>query len=310
MARGFNLTAEINLRGPSNLRQVVSNLRRQLGSINTNVNVQINQQTSRQITVVNRSFQDFNRTLQQTRNIADATARSINQLGNAARTLSTNLQNIPQTINQVAQGANQAAQATNRAAAATRGATSEFAEFGRQSALAVRRFAAFATVTGVIYKASNAITNATKDFIDFNQQLIKVAQVTDTPVKSLDFLVSNITRLSTGLGVASQDLITVSQTLAQAGLNASDTSIALQALARSALAPSFDNLNNTVEGSIALMRQFGISAGQLEGALGSINAVAAKFAVEAGDIVTAISRTGGVFAAASKGVSQGDRCFK
>ena len=305
MARGFNLTAEINLRGPSNLRQVVSNLRRQLGSINTNVNVQINQQTSRQITVVNRSFQDFNRTLQQTRNIADATARSINQLGNAARTLSTNLQNIPQTINQVAQGANQAAQANNRAAAATRGATSEFAEFGRQSALAVRRFAAFATVTGVIYKASNAITNATKDFIDFNQQLIKVAQVTDTPVKSLDFLVSNITRLSTGLGVASQDLITVSQTLAQAGLNARDTSIALQALARSALAPSFDNLNNTVEGSIALMRQFGISAGQLEGALGSINAVAAKFAVEAGDIVTAISRTGGVFAAASKGVSQG-----
>jgi hypothetical protein len=305
MARGFNLTAEINLRGPSNIRQVVSDLRRQLGSINTNVTVQINQQTNRQINTISRSFQDFNRTLQQTRTLADTTSRSITQLGNAARLLSNNLQNIPQTMNQVAQGANQATQANNRAATATRGATSEFTEFGRQSALAVRRFAAFATVTGIIYKASNAITNATQDFIQFNQQLVKVSQVTDTPVQSLGFLVSNITKLSTGLGVASQDLINVAQTLAQAGLSARDTSIALQALARSALAPSFDDLNSTVEGSIALMRQFGISASQLEGALGSINAVAAKFAVEASDIVTAISRTGGVFAAASKGVSQG-----
>lgn len=305
MSKGFNLTAEINLRGPSNIRQIVSDMRRQLGSIDTNINVQINQQTNRQINTINRSFQDFNRTLQQTRALADSTSSSITQLGNAARTLSNNLQNIPQTMNQLAQGANQTAQANTRAAQATGAATSEFAEFGRQSALAVRRFAAFATVTGIIYKVSNAITNSTQDFIEFNKQLVKVSQVTDTPVESLGFLVSNISKLSTGLGVASQDLIDVAQTLAQAGLNARDTSVALQALARSALAPSFDDLNSTVEGSIALMRQFGISAGQLENALGSINAVSAKFAVEASDIVTAISRTGGVFAAASKGVSQG-----
>ena len=42
MAKGFNLTAEINLRGPSNLRQVASNIRKQLGNINTNVNFTIN----------------------------------------------------------------------------------------------------------------------------------------------------------------------------------------------------------------------------------------------------------------------------
>ena len=53
------------------------------------------------------------------------------------------------------------------------------------------------------------------------------------------------------------------------------------------------------------MRQFNIGASQLESALGSINAVAAAFAVEAGDIISAIQRTGGVFAAASNGVSQG-----
>jgi TP901 family phage tail tape measure protein len=71
------------------------------------------------------------------------------------------------------------------------------------------------------------------------------------------------------------------------------------------LAPSFDDLTETVEGSIALMRQFGISAGQLQSALGSVNSVAAAFAVESSDIITAIQRTGGVFASASKGVSEG-----
>ena len=305
MAKGFNLTAEINLRGPSNLRQVASNIRKQLGNINTNVNVQINQQTAKQISIANKSFSQFNKTLKQTQTIASSTSKSLSQLANSAGKLSSNLQKVPAQIASAAQGANQISQSNQKAAQATNALTSEFAEFGRQSALAVRRFAAFATVTGVIYKVSNAVTSATKDFLDFEKELIKVAQVSRTPVAQLDFLTKNITRLSTNLGVASKDLVGVSRTLAQAGLSANDTSKALQALARSALAPTFDDMNRTVEGSIALMRQFSIGANQLEGALGSINAVAGKFAVEAGDIITAISRAGGVFASASKGVSEG-----
>ena len=305
MAKGFNLTAEINLRGPSNIRQVVGNIRKQLGSINTNVNVQINQKTAKQISTVNKSFTTFNKTLRQTQTLAASTSRSLSNLASSAQKLSSSLQSTPQKISQVAQSASQIAKSNQQAAKATNVLTSEFEEFGRQSALAVRRFAAFATVTGVIYKVSNAVTSATKDFLDFEKELIKVAQVSRTSVGSLDFLTQNITRLSTGLGVASKDLIGISRTLAQAGLSASDTSKALQALARSALAPTFDDLNRTVEGSIALMKQFGIGANQLEGALGSINAVAGRFAVEAGDIITAISRAGGVFASASKGVAEG-----
>ena len=48
-----------------------------------------------------------------------------------------------------------------------------------------------------------------------------------------------------------------------------------------------------------------ISTRQLEQALGSINAVAGSFAVEAGDLITAVQRAGGVFASASKGVATG-----
>ena len=50
------------------------------------------------------------------------------------------------------------------------------------------------------------------------------------------------------------------------------------------------------------MRQFSIGAENLEQVLGSVNAVAGKFAVESEDIISAIRRTGGVFNAASKGI--------
>jgi CII-binding regulator of phage lambda lysogenization HflD len=109
--------------------------------------------------------------------------------------------------------------------------------------------------------------------------------------------------------VSSDELIKVSSTLAQAGLSAKDAQKALQALALTDLAPSFDSLNETVEGSIALMRQFGVSAGELQQALGAVNAVAAAFAVESSDLIAAIQRTGGVFAAASRGVSEGTQAL-
>ena len=305
MSRGFNLTAQVNLQGPSNVRQVVANIRRQFQGITANVNVAINPQTNRQIIGINRNFQNFNRTLQDTTRYGssaatsiDQLARSVNSLASGLNAVNTGLANVTQNANRTSQAASQTANNTNRMA-------SEFEEFGAQAARASRRFAAFAIVTGTMYRLSNAISSASKDFLEFERELVKVAQVTNTSIAGLNSLVSNITNLSTSFGVASKDLIGVSRVLTQAGLSANETSIALQALAKSALAPTFDDLNRTVEGSIALMRQFGISAKDLESSLGSINAVAGKFAVEAGDIITAVSRAGGVFASASKGVSEG-----
>jgi len=305
MARGFDLTAEINLRGPSNIRTIVADIRRQLGTIEANVDVQINPATARNLDTLNRNFADFNRTLSTTRTSADAVSSSLRNLAQAVQAASGRSNQLPRNLQQINNAAQNLTRQNNAAERATRDLTGSFEDFGRQSALAVRRFAAFATVTGVIYKVSAAVSSAAKDFIDFDKELVRVAQVTDTSTKNLGSLVSQITQLSTTFGVASKDLIQVSSTLAQAGLSARDTEKALKALALSALAPSFDSLNETVEGSIALMRQFGIGAGDLEKALGSVNAVAAKFAVEASDLITAIQRTGGVFATASKGVSEG-----
>lgn len=315
MARGFNLTAQINLQGPANVRQVVAGIRRQLGNINANVNVSINPAVSRNIGQLNSQFTAFNRTLQNTRNTTRSAAQAINDLSRsvgalhtAARALPTSLRglnNLPNSINRVNTSINNLNNNLNRTRGAARQTNSEFEEFGRQSALAIRRFAAFSVAAGSFYKLANAISSSFKEFVTFDRELVRVSQVTGTSLKGLASLERQISNLSSTYGVASESLIKVSATLAQAGLTAKDTERALKALALSSVAPSFDDMNQTVEGSIALMRQFNISAIDLEKALGSINAVSAKFAVEASDIIAAIQRTGGVFATASKGVSEG-----
>ena len=300
MAKGFNLTATINLQGPSNIKQVVNNINKQLGSINANVNLNISAKAAQSIANVNKNLQTLNQTLGATTQSATTATQAFNNL--AAAMASVGKVNLPTNIAAPVNNITSSVTSASKALGQTR---TEFEDFGRQAGLAVRRFAAFSTVTSVIYSFSNAMSKGIQQYIEFDKQITRLSQVTNESKASLGSLVGEITRLSTGLGVASEDLATVSVTLAQAGFSAQDTRRALEALAKSALAPSFDNLNQTVEGSIALMRQFGISAIELEGALGSVNAVAAAFAVEASDIIAAIQRTGGVFASASKGVSEG-----
>ena len=292
----FNLTAEINLRGPSNLNRVVADIRRQLSTVSLNLN--ISPTATRGIQGATSQIQALNGVLQ------SATANA-NALNAALANLGTSIGNAARGMNNLGTGLNNVNTQIGNVRRNTADAAFSMEEFGRQSALAVRRFAAFSVPTAAIYGMVRAITSAYQEFITFNKELVRLQQVTGATANGLKSVTDEITRLSTSFGVASSDLLTVSSTLAQAGLSATQTKTALEALAKSALAPSFDNLNDTVEGSIALMRQFGLSANDLEGALGSINAVAAQFAVESSDIITAIQRTGGVFAAASKGVSQG-----
>ncbi|NDC71830.1 MAG: phage tail tape measure protein [Sphingobacteriia bacterium] len=307
MSRAFNLTAEINLRGPSNIATVVANMRRQLGTVNANVNINVNPAAIRNSTQLNSALQGLNTTLGQTGTNALAAANAINSFAQAMQRF--NAGNLVQGLNNAntaAQNLNNNARNLGRGIGAAR---TEMEEFGRQSALAVRRFTALGVVTGVIYGITNAAKEGVRSFVEFDKEFVKLQQVTGDSANGLKGLASTLTKLSTGLGVSSGQLATVSSTLAQAGLSARDTERALKALALSSLAPSFDDMNKTVEGSIALMRQFSIGAVDLDKALGSINAVAAKFAVEASDIIAAIQRTGGVFATASRGVSEGTQAL-
>ena len=294
----FNLTAQINLRGPANISQVVSGIRRQLGTIQTTVRFTLDPNAVRRTTALNQSLVQLNATLANTTTTARSAADALTLLARASAT----------------SGGATSSRNTQGAAAATRTlgdnarrtsqdlgvARTEMEEFGRQGALAIKRFAAFSVVSGAIFAVTGAIRAGLVEFVAYDKLMIKLKQVTGESAANLNKLSQTISTLSTGLGVSSLELAGVSATLAQAGLSAKDAERSLKALALSSLAPSFDNMNQTVEGSIALMKQFSISAADLESSLGSINAVAARFAVEASDLISAIHRTGGVFASASK----------
>ena len=148
------------------------------------------------------------------------------------------------------------------------------------------------------------IKAAVDEAISFQRELVKVSQVTGKTLNELKGLTKEITNLSTSLGVSSSSLISVSRQLSQAGFQAADLQVALSALAKTALAPTFDDISRTAEGAIAIFNQFGKGAAALEGQLGAINAIAGQFAVESGDLIGVVQRVGGVFRSAGGSLNE------
>ena len=298
MSQAFNLTAQINLQAPSNLKTVVAQIRRELGTVSADVKINISGQSARTIDNITRRLDAMNAALIQART-------NTSSLDTALRSLNASFSSLQSSSSKTTSSIANTTNTVKQTAKSLQVVTTEMEEFGKQSALAIRRFAAFSVVTTGVFALTNAITSGFKAFVEFDQELVKLQQVTGKGVVGLRGLEKEITVLATSLGVSSKSLVEVASTLAQAGLSAEDTRVALSALAKTELAPSFDSLTDTTEGAIAALRQFGLQAKDLEKALGSINAVAAAFAVESKDIIAAIQRTGGVFAAASRGVSEG-----
>ena len=299
----FNLTAQLNLVGPTNVKKIAADIRRELSSVDVTVNVKVDPKSLALVNRLSNSVKDLTSGLNQMSGNAKQVSSDVAQLGQSLNSVKGDrLARDTQKLSRETQDLGKASRATSQD---VRVMGTELAEFGRQSGLAIRRFAAFSLVSGIMYKLNSAVHSSVESFIEFDRQVVRLSQVTGKSKDQLEGLVSTLRGLSTGLGVSSDELIQVTATLAQAGLTARQTEEALKALALSVNAPSFDNLKDTTEGVIAAMRQFNIDASDLTQVLGSINAVSAQFAVEAGDIIKAIQRTGGVFASASKGVAEG-----
>lgn len=288
----FDLTGEISFRAV-NLGSIAKQVKDGL-KVDAPVNLKFDRTSRENVRAIEVQLRGLNKELASVTRNAKSAKDALNQLGAA--------------FNKLGSGATSAAKTERemtKIKKSTQEATSQIEEFGRVSGLALRRNAGFLLATGVVFGFVNAVKDAFSESIKFERQLVKVAQVTGRSVKSLGSLTKEVSRLATSLGVSSESLIEVAQTLAQAGLSANQTEKALGALAKTTLAATFGDIQQTTEGAIALMAQFGIQAKDLEKALSSVNSVAGAFAVESDDIIAAIKRAGGVFAATSKGVSQG-----
>ncbi len=304
MATPFDMSARINLVGPYNTKPVIDSIQKQLSNIKANVNISLGKTSVAQINNLNRAFTQLNTTLAGVSKHAQSAQTAINGIANTLNSFSTKARGSVAQVNNITKSMNSISRSSRVAA-------TDMEAFGKEAGLAIKRAGAFTIATGAIFGLVRAVSGGVSSAIEFERGIVKLNQVTKISVTGLRGLNDEITRLSTGLGVSSASLLDVAEVLAQAGLSARDVKTALEAVAKASLAPSFNDTSNTVEGLIAIMGQFkdelrgtGIEAKDFEKVLGSINAVSADFAVEADDIVAAIRRTGGVFAAAASGIGK------
>lgn len=223
--------------------------------------------------------------LQAPRNVDQVVNQLRRQLGNVSVNL--DIKNGRQATSEVSK-INKELQGANKNANA----------LGKNFAISVRRFAAFSIASRGVGLFTSKLSDAVEESIDFQRELVKIKQVSGATDQALSSLQKTITNLSTSLGTSSKDLLATSRILAQTGLQAAQLEVALSALAKTTLAPTFENIEKTAEGAVAILAQFGQGVGALESQLGAINAVAGQFAVESGDLISVVRRTGGVFKSA------------
>jgi TP901 family phage tail tape measure protein len=289
----FNINAAVVLSGPKNIQKVSSSIKKQLSNINVPVKIQLDKSASRGIKSVNNQLNSLNTTLSTLQKNAASTAASFRSLAGSTKSI----QGAATKVNSATNSVNKSLANTAKSAGI---AGSALQDFGKDAALAVRRFAAFSAATGVIFGFTRAVGTATKEAIQFQRELAKITQVTGQAGKNLEGLRSTIDGLSTGLGLGANELLGVARTFAQTGQSIEQVRKSLAAVAKASLAPTFGDIKQTTEGAIAALSQFKLEANALEGVLGSLNQVSKRFAVESDDLISVIRRAGGVFAASSQ----------
>ena len=277
MGTPFNLSANLTVQGPKNIPGIVADIRKQLKGLTADVKINIDASSVRNLTA-------FNAQLKQTATLLAQLAQQNNNTANSFTKANTSAQTLGKTVHDVGVGARQAA--------------SDMYLFGQQAGHAARRFLAFAAPVATLFALKKAISEGVREAIDFEKQMLIVSQVTGKTFSQIKPLSDEISNLGKSLGVSSKELAFAAQTLAQAGLSAVDTSKALDALAKTDLVGTFGDIKDTTEGTIAVLRQFKMGAGELEQAFADVNRVTGEFASESKDIFTAVSKAGGSFAAA------------
>ena len=276
---GINITAQ--LQGPNNLRSFVQNIQSQLNGISANINLNISPSANSALNRLNTSIGQLNSNI-------NTLNSSMSKIGAVSSNVTNNINNVNNAVNRV-----------NSTISKTRGyfteTSSAMENFGQVAGLAARRFLGFSVAAGTIIKFTSSIKEGVKEALEFQNTMVKLKQVSEGSSEGIRELQSEISRLATSFGVSSKELSETALTLRQAGLSINEVKIAMESLAKSSLAPTFDGMSRTVEGVIAIMSQFKIQAKDVENALGSINAASAAFAVESADIIEAVKRAGGAF---------------
>ncbi len=176
---------------------------------------------------------------------------------------------------------------------------------------AASRFGAYALATTPMFAAAGMGYQGMSESIEFEREMIKIAQTLGSSTNSVKDFGDSILNLSVLFGQKATELAKSSRMFAQAGYSKQETQKLTELLGQTQLSASFDDMESTREGMIAVLQQFGeksrpnnpVTVDNIQKVLDSINQVSADFAVESGDLVDAIRRAGSIFASSTpKGV--------
>jgi TP901 family phage tail tape measure protein len=176
--------------------------------------------------------------------------------------------------------------------------------FGLAVGDSARRFAAYGTGVAIIAKIAFAFKSAASELLKFDKDMTTLSQVTGKTKDNLADISQEILNLSVRTGISASKLSELTVTLSQAGLKGKDLSNALDVIAASDLAPSFENMEESVEGMIAIMQQFKKPSTEFRRQFGFINELSKEFAIESADIIEGVKRAGSVFESAGASLEE------
>ena len=251
-----------------------------------------------------KQIQSLTRALAASQVGAQGTATSVANLARTTGQANANLQGATPAIKAYANALHQARKEQDALAKAQTRNIGLSEEFGRQTGSIAKRFGGFLIAQAAIRRVGEAFQEAARQAIDFEREIIRLAQFQNTTIEQSKKLGDFIETLSFRFGTSSEALVKSAQILAQAGRSTGEIQSILSALAPASLAGSFNDLNKATDSLNALLGQFDISASRSTQVMDELNAVAEAFNVSIDELFDGLKRAGSSFAALS-GVKEG-----
>lgn len=176
-------------------------------------------------------------------------------------------------------------------------ATTSANDFGKAMGLALRRFIAFQIGATALYAVVGVLRAGFEEALKFEEQLTAVQQALDgIDTRKLSDSIRNEARKT---GTATAELATGIKTLAQAGFDdIGELEVFAERLAKVPLVKSFDGIQQTVDGLLAVFGQFNLKGQDTARVLDQINQFSKDFAVESKDIFAGVTKAGASFSIA------------
>ena len=176
-------------------------------------------------------------------------------------------------------------------------ATTQAKSFTDAIALRGVNLAGYTVIGSAVVKITEAISRATSDAIRFEYELAKIAQTVQQSNSAINKHADSIRNMSVAYGLSAPKIAETIRVLAQAGYSFTEAKAAADSLAQTTLLASFESIADTTDGLIAINKQFVETMGDSQRVLSVLNTVSKQYAVESSDLVEAVRKAGGTFAA-------------